>query len=81
MWVNPQSQIAAAGGDPATLDDKKTQDDFDDFFEDMFEEYGFPIEAYDGVADDEKKHLEMHAPSYGQARGGRRPTRDHPGSA
>lgn len=35
MWVNPQSQIAAAGGDPATLDDKKTQDDFDDFFEEV----------------------------------------------
>ena len=35
MWVNPQSQIAAAGGDPATIDESKSQDEFNDFYEEV----------------------------------------------
>jgi len=38
MWVNPQAAVAAAGGDIATLDGKQCQDDFDDFYEEIYEE-------------------------------------------
>lgn len=39
MWVNPAAQIAATGGDPNSLDQKQVQDDFDDFFEEIHEEF------------------------------------------
>jgi splicing factor U2AF subunit len=39
MWVNPQSQIAAAGGDPATIDESKSQDEFNDFYEEIYDEF------------------------------------------
>ena len=38
MYQNPASQIAAAGGDPSQLDPKKVQEEFDDFYEEVFEE-------------------------------------------
>lgn len=38
MYQNPASQIAAAGGDPSQLDEKKVQEEFDDFYEEVFDE-------------------------------------------
>ena len=32
------SQIAAAGGDPSQLDPKKVQEEFDDFYEEVYDE-------------------------------------------
>jgi splicing factor U2AF subunit len=38
MWVNPSAAVAAAGGDLASMDQKQMQDDFDDFYEEIYEE-------------------------------------------
>lgn len=38
MYQNPASQIAAAGGDPSQLDPKKVQEEFDDFYEEVYDE-------------------------------------------
>jgi len=38
MYQNPASAIAAAGGDPATCDQRKMQEEFEEFYEEVFEE-------------------------------------------
>ena len=38
MWVNPSAAVAAAGGDLAAMDQKVLQDEFDDFYEEIYEE-------------------------------------------
>ena len=38
MYQNPASQIAAAGGDPSQLDPKKVQEEFDEFYEEVYDE-------------------------------------------
>jgi splicing factor U2AF subunit len=39
MYQNPpDSQIAAAGGDPSQLDPKKVEKEFDDFYAEVFDE-------------------------------------------
>ena len=40
MYQNPASQIAAAGGDPSQLDPKKVQEEFDNFYEEVYDELG-----------------------------------------
>jgi splicing factor U2AF subunit len=38
MWSNPETTVTAAGGDFASMDQEKLQDDFDDFFEEIYDE-------------------------------------------
>jgi splicing factor U2AF subunit len=38
MWQNPMCAVANAGGDLRTIDEKKFQDDFDEFYDEIFEE-------------------------------------------
>lgn len=38
MYQNPLSQIIAQNGDPSALDQKKVDEDFEDFYEEVFEE-------------------------------------------
>jgi splicing factor U2AF 35 kDa subunit len=35
MWTNPQTQMAAMGGDIASMDKEQLQDNFDDFYEEV----------------------------------------------
>ena len=39
MWQNPMCAIVASGGDLETLDKKKFQEDYDDFYYEVFEEF------------------------------------------
>uniref|UniRef100_K3WKD1 Uncharacterized protein n=1 Tax=Globisporangium ultimum (strain ATCC 200006 / CBS 805.95 / DAOM BR144) TaxID=431595 RepID=K3WKD1_GLOUD len=38
MYQNPISQIIAQNGDPSTIDQKQVDEDFEDFYEEVFEE-------------------------------------------
>jgi splicing factor U2AF subunit len=38
MWQNPLAIVATMGGDPASVDPNKLQDDFNDFYEEIYEE-------------------------------------------
>jgi splicing factor U2AF subunit len=38
MWVNPSAAVAAAGGDLAAMDQKVMQEEFDEFYEEIYEE-------------------------------------------
>ena len=38
MWQNPVALLVARGMDASSLDEKKTQEDFEDFYEEVFEE-------------------------------------------
>ena len=38
MWQNPMCIISSAGGDLASIDQKKFQEDFDEFYSEIFEE-------------------------------------------
>ena len=49
MWVNPQAQVAAAGGDLAAMDQKQLQEDFDDFYEEV-ETHKLLAEAIGGLS-------------------------------
>lgn len=37
-WLNPLSAIAAMGGDPSQMDERQLQEDFDIYYEEIFEE-------------------------------------------
>jgi splicing factor U2AF subunit len=39
MWANPMCAIASAGGDPSTIDKVAYQENFDEFYEEVFEEF------------------------------------------
>jgi splicing factor U2AF subunit len=39
MWQNPMCAIAAAGGDIHAMDKRKFQEDFDEFYDEIFEEF------------------------------------------
>jgi hypothetical protein len=39
MWQNPMVAIASAGGDLALIDEKKFQEDFDEFYDEIFQEF------------------------------------------
>lgn len=38
MWQHPLSEIMSLGGDPSALDPKKIADDYDEFYEEIYEE-------------------------------------------
>jgi splicing factor U2AF 35 kDa subunit len=39
MWQNPLCAIVASGGDITVIDQKKLQDNFDDFYYEIYEEF------------------------------------------
>jgi splicing factor U2AF subunit len=39
MWQNPMCAIAGAGGDLSLIDEKKFQEDFDEFYDEIFLEF------------------------------------------